>query len=222
MYNVDNIEPEPPTCPDTDPPTLVPTSWTQHETQHYEEQCDCLASEWHRQPYDLYHRPFKLLNVVPDPFWKCRAESDDLAKAKTRKHIRMAAHRPGVDLAKIPGALAAYEAAIKMYEQRMTDEVSINPQGTLEEGLEKYALGRRFFITKKGYLGLGPEDVSSDDRVAVVFGLEVPLVLRKRPRETGLSGYNVVGEAYVQDIMNGEVIDRWRDGYVEASKIVLR
>ncbi|KAJ4296624.1 hypothetical protein N0V90_006672 [Kalmusia sp. IMI 367209] len=67
--------------------------------------------------------------------------------------------------------------------------------------------GRRPFITKEGYLGLGPKDMRDGDVVVVVFGAEVPLVLRKAPE----GGYELVGEAYVNGIMDGEVLDMGLD-----------
>jgi len=63
--------------------------------------------------------------------------------------------------------------------------------------------GRRPFLTAKGRLGLGPKDMRNGDIVAVVFGAEVPLVLR----EEADGRYLLVGEAYVDGIMDGEVME---------------
>jgi hypothetical protein len=38
--------------------------------------------------------------------------------------------------------------------------------------------GRRPFITRKGRLGLGPKEMKVGDVVCIIFGAEVPLVLR--------------------------------------------
>ncbi|KAK7193701.1 HET-domain-containing protein [Paraphaeosphaeria sporulosa] len=62
--------------------------------------------------------------------------------------------------------------------------------------------GRRPFITSKGLLGLGPEDMRSGDVVVVVSGAEVPFILREAPE----GGYVLVGEAYVDGVMDGEVL----------------
>ncbi|KAJ4354369.1 uncharacterized protein N0V89_006104 [Didymosphaeria variabile] len=63
--------------------------------------------------------------------------------------------------------------------------------------------GRRPFITRGGYLGLGPKDMRKGDIVVVVSGAEVPLILREVPE----GGYKLVGEAYVDGVMDGEVLD---------------
>lgn len=87
--------------------------------------------------------------------------------------------------------------------------------------MEKYALRRRFFVTKKGYFGMGPEDIRSGDRLAAFLGLPVPMTLRNE-LEAGVRGKTVLGETYVHGIMDGEVVQQWRDGgCVEAGKIHL-
>lgn len=55
-----------------------------------------------------------------------------------------------------------------------------------------------------------------------MFGFAVPLALRKHDLDTGQPGHKVLGETYVRGIMNGEVLPRWRNGYIEAGSIVLR
>ncbi|KAH8649734.1 heterokaryon incompatibility protein-domain-containing protein [Tricladium varicosporioides] len=62
--------------------------------------------------------------------------------------------------------------------------------------------GRRLFVTGKGFLGLGPRDVKSGDVLVVFLGVDVPFVLRRQGDEC----YEVVGEAYVHGIMDGEMM----------------
>lgn len=38
--------------------------------------------------------------------------------------------------------------------------------------------GRRFFVTKAGYIGIGPRNMGTGDRVFVVHGSQVPFILR--------------------------------------------
>ncbi len=63
------------------------------------------------------------------------------------------------------------------------------------------AFHRRLVVTEKGYLGLVPEHVRMDDLVAIVMGSQVPLVLREVQ-----GGYQFVGEAFVDGIMDGEAL----------------
>ncbi|MCJ1247071.1 hypothetical protein MMC30_004282 [Trapelia coarctata] len=67
--------------------------------------------------------------------------------------------------------------------------------------------GRSFIVTKNfDYIGLGPATTNtkgSTDIICILYGMSVPVVLR--PRHRG-SFYNLIGEAYIHGIMNGEVI----------------
>ena len=178
----------------------IPHDWTSAEVSYYREQFDHLGSLWHNQPYDLYHRPFSLLNVVPDPYWSFRREHDELAKCKARKFRAMPMMAPGNASDNMDIPEFHYYSHKQSFEEKLKSTVSMNPKGTLGIGLEKYALGRRFLITKKGYFGLGPREVRKGDRVAVIFGQDVPIILR-RSSEAGRPGWEAVGEAYIQDIM---------------------
>lgn len=75
--------------------------------------------------------------------------------------------------------------------------------------------GRRFMTTTNGYLGWAPDNITGDDGaqtkrgdlIAIIFGCSTPLVIR--PKE----GYfQVVGEAYVQGLMNGEALEFLKTG----------
>lgn len=61
---------------------------------------------------------------------------------------------------------------------------------------------RRLFASNWGYLGLGPAAILVGDIIAVILGLDTPLVLRS----VGIDGYQIVGEAYVHGIMDGEAM----------------
>ncbi|KFG83503.1 hypothetical protein MANI_030392 [Metarhizium anisopliae] len=63
-------------------------------------------------------------------------------------------------------------------------------------------IGQRCLIrTKKGYIGLASLMVKPEDKVCVLIGSQVPIVLRPSP-----AGWNVVSEAYVHGIMDGEAL----------------
>ncbi|KAH7348375.1 heterokaryon incompatibility protein-domain-containing protein [Rhexocercosporidium sp. MPI-PUGE-AT-0058] len=68
----------------------------------------------------------------------------------------------------------------------------------------RLAIGRAFFTTAEGYIGVCPESAQIGDCVVVILGCEVPLVLR--PYEDNKENFIVVGECYVPGIMNAEAI----------------
>lgn len=72
------------------------------------------------------------------------------------------------------------------------------------------ARNRRFFNTQaNGLWGLGPAAMQSGDVCVVLFGADVPFVLRP----TGTTGeYKVVGECYILDLMYGRFVSWWDEG----------
>ncbi|KNB16440.1 hypothetical protein FOXG_14303 [Fusarium oxysporum f. sp. lycopersici 4287] len=68
--------------------------------------------------------------------------------------------------------------------------------------------GRKFAITAKGYMAVVPPLADVGDEISVLCGLEVLFVLRTDFCHRGGSGkvYNLVGEAYLHGIMDGEAL----------------
>ncbi|KAI0183831.1 heterokaryon incompatibility protein-domain-containing protein [Xylaria flabelliformis] len=64
------------------------------------------------------------------------------------------------------------------------------------------SLKRLPFITAAGRLGLGYENIQVGDIVTIITGAQVPYILRSQ--QTGT--YNLVSEAYVDRIMDGEAL----------------
>lgn len=70
---------------------------------------------------------------------------------------------------------------------------------SVERSLQAAIANRRFFRTDYGFVGIGPSDMQEGDVVSVMFGADMPFILRS---------YGVfqtlVGAAYVHGIMRGE------------------
>ena len=69
---------------------------------------------------------------------------------------------------------------------------------------------RRMFISRKGYIGLGPSHLSSGDRVYILNGGTTPFALRRKPPpppgQSLDSRCSFVGACYVHGIMDGEAV----------------
>lgn len=67
--------------------------------------------------------------------------------------------------------------------------------------------GRSFLVKLAfGFLGLGPATTNtknSTDMIYILYGMSVPVILPPRHEEPF---YNLIGEAYVHAIMNGEAL----------------
>lgn len=66
-----------------------------------------------------------------------------------------------------------------------------------------YLHNRKPFISNEGYVGLVPAHSRPGDIICVIFGAIVPFVLRKLQNEQ----YELIGEAYVFGIMDGEFLE---------------
>lgn len=84
--------------------------------------------------------------------------------------------------------------------------------------------GRRLIITKNGYIGWVPDKRDRDttgqvvpgDIIAIVYGCNNPLVLRKAG-----GAYRVIGEGYLQGLMEGEVSGLLASGTLKFQDLVL-
>ncbi|TDZ22179.1 Heterokaryon incompatibility protein 6, OR allele [Colletotrichum orbiculare MAFF 240422] len=64
---------------------------------------------------------------------------------------------------------------------------------------------RKLFITSRGHLGLGPQQVQLGDQVAVLNGCQIPFILRAKPQVAVVRDcYQLVGDSYVKSLMYGE------------------
>ncbi|KAL9619609.1 MAG: hypothetical protein Q9160_005796 [Pyrenula sp. 1 TL-2023] len=62
---------------------------------------------------------------------------------------------------------------------------------------------RLAFLTTSGHLGVGPSSMRPGDHAVVLFGSNVPVILRENLDDT----FKVVGECYVYGMMHGEIMD---------------
>ncbi|TGJ86809.1 hypothetical protein E0Z10_g1990 [Xylaria hypoxylon] len=85
--------------------------------------------------------------------------------------------------------------------------------GRFHEALVRVCTDKRFFITRDGRMGIGPESMKEGDEVAILFGAKVPFVLRR-------SGpiYILIGECYIAGMMKGEPVERWKKPGVDCHK----
>lgn len=64
--------------------------------------------------------------------------------------------------------------------------------------LQATTLSRRLLMTEQGYIGMAPTEARKGDRVCLLLGCRVPVLLRKC--EEG--GYELVEDVYAHGIMN--------------------
>jgi hypothetical protein len=70
----------------------------------------------------------------------------------------------------------------------------------IEDSLHTWSLNRRFCRTDNGRLARIPDHAKVGDIICILYGSQVPYVLRKQGDET----YKVIGECYVHGMMHGK------------------
>ncbi|KAI8939245.1 hypothetical protein NX059_005071 [Plenodomus lindquistii] len=78
--------------------------------------------------------------------------------------------------------------------------------GRFHEAFVRACVDRRFFVTKQGLMGIGPNTMKEGDILVILFGGRVPYLLR-----ASNDAYRFLGECYVPGMMNGEEVQKWRD-----------
>ncbi|GJC80396.1 heterokaryon incompatibility protein 6, OR allele [Colletotrichum liriopes] len=80
---------------------------------------------------------------------------------------------------------------------------------------QEYGTNRRFFVSDRGYWGLGPSLMQQGDVCAILFGGDVPFILRPTSKK---GQYRFVGQAYIYGAMYGEVVEKWEGGHATYEK----
>ncbi|KAL8720064.1 MAG: hypothetical protein Q9181_007970 [Wetmoreana brouardii] len=80
-----------------------------------------------------------------------------------------------------------------------------------------YDAGWKFFHSPKGYYGLVRSRVQPTDSLCVLIGSDVPFVLRPRDEKS----YELVGEAYIQGLMQGEAMEMLEARDLELTSVTL-
>lgn len=65
---------------------------------------------------------------------------------------------------------------------------------------------RRLFVTKDGYMGTAPMGAQQGDRICVLLGCNVPLLIRPEGDD-----FLIIGDTYIYGMMNGEVMQDVRN-----------
>lgn len=90
------------------------------------------------------------------------------------------------------------------------DRDSIHPHAWLSFSLSYFTIGRSFFLTEEVYQGLGPSSIRAGDSILLFEGAPVAYVARRR--STGTT-YQLVGECYVDETMDGEAMKAFKESH---------
>lgn len=87
-----------------------------------------------------------------------------------------------------------------------------------EHEVKDVGINRCLLATAKGGFGIGPLVTRPGDVCCVIFGADVPFILRP---SADTSGYRLLGEAFVHGVMNGEIEGMLQSGQVIQETITI-
>ena len=100
--------------------------------------------------------------------------------------------------------------------QQLTKEASRGSWKDYEAGFKNVHDRRVLFKTRGGEYGLGPEATRAHDQIWILFGSRAPILLRPRDER-----FEVVGECYVDHLMEGQAIAQMEEGLLLVDDIEL-
>ncbi|GAP87254.1 hypothetical protein SAMD00023353_2701660 [Rosellinia necatrix] len=101
---------------------------------------------------------------------------------------------------KMLSSLARRAANSPLSIARITREILVNQACMQLFPLINITKHRRFFVTQRGYMGLGPRETAVGDTVIILQGHQAPILARSAPGRH----WKVVGDSYIRGIMEGE------------------
>jgi hypothetical protein len=127
-------------------------------------------------------------------------------------HSRRSTHEETLDeflafLVLVCGEWAPLSSSLKSRGQAKLSKAGAAEIFHLKARVERLNITRRLFSTSCGFIGNGPQVLQPGDCVCILFGGDVPYILRPEGDH-----YLMVGESYVSDIMDGEFISSWKNG----------
>ena len=82
-----------------------------------------------------------------------------------------------------------------------------------QTSMENQCHMKRCFITTNGRIGVGSTSMKKGDSIVVLFGAGTPYILRRRKMQ-----WLLIGDCYVDGLMDGQSIDRWRAGELQKQR----
>lgn len=131
---------------------------------------------------------------------RCGPEYDTLAQQTFREEPVLAASLTDAELAYI-----FRNAAHSLLDPKDIVDVQNRVDDFCRQILVNAAARRRgrvLFVTETGAFGLGPENMRREDIVTILFGTQVPIILRPCGNH-----FTYLGDAYVHGIMDGEFME---------------
>jgi len=157
------------------------------------------------QPFPGGHIPEEVMRALARTLTAgCDSTMDDIARATAEQQGRF--------YASFALFIHCAVSGLNFFDLRKTQ----TEHESFYDEAEIVCSGRRFFRMANGNFGLGPACMREGDVVAVLFGGHAPYVLRPCGRS-----YMYMGQAYVDEIMDGQLVDQMEAGQIKEREFFL-
>lgn len=181
---------------------------------------------WFRRAEDIAQRR------VPDPyhtgqrrleaFWRTMMGDKDTSRPASPEHYFHYIDFKALCLKKVLEGTSTEREILTESERRFLRDREKDPRPLDRALIGGWAFSnavgsacndRRFAVTRKGYMAMAPLLTEPGDIVCLIFGADVPFILRKIPLQQSRERYDerqcyaLVGESFVHGIMDGEGLE---------------
>lgn len=94
--------------------------------------------------------------------------------------------------------------SLKAYKARAAEVDEMGDQANSYRIRMQEMQGKRPFLSRIGYVGLGPIYMRPGDMIVVLTGASLPFIVRP----VGERKYRLLGECYCDGIMDGEIVKK--------------
>ncbi|TGO08957.1 hypothetical protein BTUL_0184g00040 [Botrytis tulipae] len=103
--------------------------------------------------------------------------------------------------------------AIDVFESKFDPLVDVitNEIRDLPIQISSTLRNQRLLVTESGYIGYVPNETRRGDTICILYGMDVPVVLRQNQDGT----FELIGPCYVHGVMEGELMDDMQNGVFE-------
>ena len=169
---------------------------------------------WHDKLMDVVYSLTDIM-TAPNQVYSSRIESyhDLFQRERSRGRIEYTFRR---------GAVAHFldESSDCAWLGQEQDEAQAEERSLIEEVTQD----RKFCITESGRMGLVPTSTEAGDRIVILFGIQTPAVLRTLASvsvDNHSACYQLLGESFMQGLMDGEATHAMKMGDLQADDIVI-
>ncbi|KAF2806258.1 uncharacterized protein BDZ99DRAFT_422669 [Mytilinidion resinicola] len=172
--------------------SVVPPGWLVSYDNNPDRKMIAASLKWEKECLRISQSVYNQLNSIPIGHARTLVANKTLASPPHRRYTG--------------DIVGGYEETIERFSNQDLEDNDLS-ETILEymPSLQIACLGRAFFSTSSGSVGIGPGDLKVGDMICIFDGGVTPFIIRPKSDDPNL--YEFFGEAYVDGIMYGEALE---------------